>query len=159
MRWMATGAAMLLLAGCNEISTGSDGPDGNEAQMVEEMAQLVNEHRQARGGPALIWLQPASDAAQGHSADMARRDYFDHVSPEGQEPWDRLEARGVGFSMMAENIAYTPRRSARETLQQWIGSRGHRENLENCGYTHHGIGLQDAYWPHVFVTPLAAGNE
>ncbi len=125
-------------------------------QMVQEMVRLVNAHRASRGCPALVWLQPAADAAQAHSADMDRRGYFDHRSPEGQQPAQRLEARGVAWRMVAENIAWTPERGARETLQGWIESRGHRANLENCGYTHHGIGLQNAYWTHVFVTPAPA---
>jgi uncharacterized protein YkwD len=132
---------------------GSSAASGPAA--VQEMARLVNEHRQARGCGPLAWLQPAADAAQGHSADMARRNYFDHVSPEGQRPWDRLVARGVSYRSMAENIAWTPEQGARQTLQGWIESPGHRHNLENCAYTHHGIGLQNAYWTHVFVTPAA----
>lgn len=167
MRWMTTGAALLLLAACMEAvpagrapSSGAGGGStggtmGDGAQMVQEMAGLVNAHRAARGCAPLVWLQPAADAAQAHSADMARRDYFDHRSPEGQETAGRLEARGVGWRMVAENIARTPQRGARETLQGWIASPGHRRNLENCGYTHHGIGLRDAYWTHVFVTPAA----
>jgi uncharacterized protein YkwD len=167
MRWMTTGAALLLLAACMETVPAGRAPSGaarrpaggptggavNGAQMVQEMARLVNAHRAARGCPALVWLQPAADAAQAHSADMVRRGYFDHTSPDGQGPADRLSARGVGWRMVAENIAWTPERGARETLQGWIESRGHRQNLENCAYTHHGIGLHDAHWTHVFVTP------
>lgn len=123
---------------------------------IGEMARLVNARRQARGCPALVWLQPAAEAAQAHSADMARRGYFDHTSPEGRQPWDRLTERGVSYRTVAENIAWTPEQGARQTLAGWIASPGHRANLENCAYTHHGIGLQSAYWTHVFVTPAAA---
>ncbi|HLM68573.1 MAG TPA: CAP domain-containing protein, partial [Longimicrobium sp.] len=73
----------------------------------------------------------------------------------GQQPAQRLTARGVSWRMVAENIAWTPEQDARQTLQGWINSPGHRQNLENCAYTHHGIGLRDAYWTHVFVTPAA----
>jgi uncharacterized protein YkwD len=173
MRWMTMGAAALVLAACMEVPIGR-APEGGTAggsaaarpaagaadgaASVEEMARLVNAHRRARGCPALAWLQPAADAAQAHSADMARRNYFDHVTPEGQQPWDRLTARGVRYRLMAENIAWTPEQSARQTLQGWINSPGHRQNLENCAYTHHGIGLRNAYWTHVFVTPMPAGR-
>jgi uncharacterized protein YkwD len=181
MRWISAVAAALVLAACVETapvwrvptSGGSGGSAGGSSgasaggpavaasgpAAVQEMAQLVNEHRRARGCGALVWLQPAADAAQGHSADMARRNYFDHVSPEGQRPWDRLVARGVSYRSMAENIAWTPEQSARQTLQGWIESAGHRQNLENCAYTHHGIGLQSAYWTHVFVTPAPAPRQ
>ena len=135
---------------------GGSAGGGGRADVVAEMARLVNAHRASRGCPALVWLQPAADAAEAHSADMARRGYFDHVSPDGQRPWDRLAARGVRYRLVAENIAYTPGQDARATLAGWLNSRGHRENLENCAYTHHGIGLESARWTHVFVTPVAA---
>ena len=161
---MTGAAAALLLAACVETvppgraSGGSAGRTGDAVSgpaMVQEMARLVNAHRQARGCAALAWLQPAAAAAQAHSADMARRRYFDHASPEGQQPAQRLTARGVSWRMVAENIAWTPEQSARQTLRGWLNSSGHRRNLDNCGYTHHGIGLQNAYWTHVFVTPAA----
>lgn len=174
MRWISAAAAALLLAACMETVPVGRAPAGGTARpaggtagtgggtvgggsgSVAEMARLVNAHRQARGCPALEWLQGAADAAQAHSADMARRGYFDHVSPDGRQPWDRLAARGVGYRMVAENIAWTPEQSARQTLQGWINSPGHRANLENCAYTHHGIGMENAYWTHVFVTPAPA---
>lgn len=169
MRWMTT-SAVLLLAACMQAAPaerapaggGSPAPPasgpavaaGSDAALVQEMARLVNAHRQARGCPALTWLPIAGDAAQAHSADMARRGYFDHESPEGRQPYERLAERGLSYRMVAENIAFTPQRTAEQTLQGWIASSGHRRNLENCAYTHHGIGVRNAYWTHVFVTPL-----
>lgn len=171
MQWMMTGAAALLLAACmGTVPLGrapADGPAGGgataspeaPADAAREMARLVNAHRQSRGCAPLAWLQPAANAAQAHSEDMARRGYFDHVSPDGRQPWDRLAAHGVSYRRVAENIAWTPRQSARETLRGWLDSPGHRANLDNCAYTHHGIGLQNAYWTHVFVTPATPPRE
>lgn len=164
MRWITACAAALLLAACLETvpagrapsngpAGGSPAPPESGPQAAREMARLVNAHRQSRGCAPLAWLQPAANAAQAHSEDMARRGYFDHVSPDGGQPWDRLAAHGVRYRRVAENIAWTPRQSAGETLRGWLGSPGHRANLDNCAYTHHGIGLQNAYWTHVFVTP------
>ena len=50
----------------------------------------------------------------------------------------------------AENIA-TGQASGREVYDGWVRSRGHRTNLENCAYTHHGIGLYQNRWTHVFA--------
>jgi uncharacterized protein YkwD len=167
MRWIAAGTVLAGLAACAQLApaggtaagsgAGASGGGGSSvrAPTVQEMAQLVNAHRRARGCPELQWLEPAARAAQAHSTDMARHGYFDHASPDGRQPWDRLAAAGGTYRAIAENIAYTPERSARQTLQGWIESPGHRRNLENCAYTHHGIGLQDARWTHLFVTPPA----
>ena len=177
MRWTFAAAAAALLASCITIqmppspppSGGSappppsgqaappvapaSAPAGGDRRLIEQMAGLANEHRRAAGCPALVWMQTVANAAQGHSDDMARRDYFNHESPEGQGPGDRLRAHGVGFRAMGENIALHPG-APREVLAQWLSSPGHRRNLEQCTYTHHGIGLRNGLWTHLFITPL-----
>lgn len=154
-------AAAALLAACGTVAIGSGLPAGTEpspsaptggASPVADMAALANRHRAIAGCPALAWLDGAARAAQAHSDDMARRRYFDHVSPEGVGFAERLAREGVRLRMGAENIAMNPGAPA-AVLAGWVGSPGHRRNLENCAYTHHGIGVRGAYWTHVFVTP------
>jgi uncharacterized protein YkwD len=124
-----------------------------EQSQIQQMEQLVNQHRASAGCPPLQPLAGATRAAQLHSEDMARRGYFDHTSPDGKRLRDRLAAQRIEFRMIAENLAHTPGAAPGRTLRGWIESPGHRRNLENCDYTHHGIGLRDALWTHVFVTP------
>ena len=166
-------AAPLLLAACMAGPIGTPAPGGPGwpggggtprpgstgqapapgGSQVSQMEDIVNRHRASVGCPALVSLPGAARAAQLHSEDMARHDYFDHTSPDGRQPWDRLAAQNVAYRMVAENIAHTPGAPAAETLRGWINSPGHRRNLENCAYTHHGIGVSNARWTHVFVTP------
>jgi uncharacterized protein YkwD len=176
MRWIVAGAAAALAAGCITIqvpppappagSGGSSGSNGSPVEApvtvsgpgsgrraVEEMVALVNAHRRARSCPELVWMQTVANAAQSHSDDMARREYFDHRSPEGAGPTDRLRAHGVAYRAMGENIAQHPG-TARDVMNGWLGSPAHRQNLERCTYTHHGIGLREGYWTHLFITPL-----
>lgn len=128
-------------------------PSGSGRRLVEQMVELVNEHRRSVRCPELVWMQAVANTAQGHSDDMARRNYFNHESPEGQGPGDRLRAQGVTFRSMGENIALHPG-SPRDVLTQWLASPGHRRNLDQCSYTHHGIGVRDGLWTHLFITPL-----
>jgi uncharacterized protein YkwD len=171
MRWIVAGAAAALAASCITIQVPPPAPPaggsstspteapvsvsgpGSGRRAIDEMAALVNAHRRAKGCPELVWMQGVADAAQAHSDDMARRNYFDHRSPEGRGPTDRLTAQGVGYRSMAENIAQHPG-TPRDVLNGWLGSPGHRGNLERCSLTHHGIGLRDGYWTHLFVTPM-----
>lgn len=174
MRWIVAGAAAALAAGCITIQMppaappagtngGSSGAPaevpvtvtgpGSGRRAVEEMVDLVNAHRRSVNCPPLVWMQTVANAAQGHADDMARRGYFDHNSPEGHGPVDRLRAHGVSYRAMGENIAQHPG-GPRDVLNGWLASPGHRQNLERCGYTHHGIGLREGYWTHLLVTPL-----
>ncbi|HET7231018.1 MAG TPA: CAP domain-containing protein [Longimicrobium sp.] len=155
--------AALLLAGCVGVmpvpagsasNSGSGG--GGEMTMrgeTEEVARLVNEHRARIGCRALAWDGAAARAAQAHSDDMARRNYFSHTSPDGGTMVERLRAQGASYRMIAENIAMG-QPTAREVVRGWLNSPGHRQNIENCGYTRHGVGLRAGRWTHVFYTPL-----
>jgi uncharacterized protein YkwD len=127
-------------------------PPPAAADRVAEMTALVNRHRAAAGCPALVWNEGAAHAAAAHSDDMARRGYFSHTSPEGQTFAQRLAGQGVRLRMGAENIALDPGTPA-EVLGGWVRSPGHRRNLEECEYTHHGIGERAGRWTHVFFTP------
>lgn len=89
--------------------------------------------------------------AQAHSQDMADRGYFSHTNPEGQSPFDRLRAAGIDFSSAGENIASGPT-TAQAVFDLWMGSSGHRANIERCAYTHHGVGLSSRLWTHLFLT-------
>ena len=157
MRPMLAAAAVALTAACAAAvgvpATAGDGMGpAPSASSVQRMAARVNEYRRSVGCAPLAWMDGAAAAAQAHSDDMARRDYFGHVSPEGAGPVERLRAAGAAFRMIAENIALNPG-APREVLAGWTRSPGHDGNLRNCGYTHHGIGERSGRWTHVFVTP------
>jgi uncharacterized protein YkwD len=79
-------------------------------------------------------------AARGHSKDMATRNYFDHTSPEGKGPKDRIMAAGwlnAGYS--GENIA-AGNGTASATVQQWMKSPGHCENIMDKDFKVLGVG-------------------
>jgi uncharacterized protein YkwD len=83
---------------------------------------------------------------------MVRRGFFSHTNPDGDSPEDRLESAGVQWSRWAENIA-AGQPTGEAVLDGWLGSPGHRANLENCLLTEHGVGLVDRHWTHVFMSP------
>ncbi len=66
-------------------------------------------------------------AARAHSLDMAQRDFFDHVNPDGLDPTDRAEAQGY-TGTAGENIAagYV---NVDEAHAAWLVSLGHRRNV------------------------------
>lgn len=117
---------------------------------VRELVRLVNAHRARMGCPTLAWHPRLATVAQRHSEDMAMRRFFAHVNPEGAGPFDRIRDAFIDYHAAGENIA-DGHGTAREVLAAWLGSRRHRANLENCVYTHHGIGLERGRWTHVFV--------
>jgi uncharacterized protein YkwD len=51
--------------------------------------------------PKLRWNAALQAAASGHSRDMARRNYFDHRSPEGRTVSERTSATHYKFRLWA----------------------------------------------------------
>ena len=125
-------------------------PDAEVAAFVD----LVNDHRGSIGATALIWDDRVAQVALAHSQDMATRGFFSHTNPDGLSPFDRLSAAGISYTTAGENIAYGFS-SATSVYQAWMGSSGHRANIENPAYTHHGVGRYGTYWTHLFITPTS----
>ncbi|MEJ2482035.1 MAG: CAP domain-containing protein [Gemmatimonadota bacterium] len=131
--------------------------DGKAGPELAVVAELVNRHRQRVGCDALVWNQRIAAVAAAHSRDMAIRGYYDHVDPDGEGLQHRLTRGGIGWNGIAgENLAIGTV-DGRTVYALWIDSPPHRANIENCAFTHHGIGLEDGLWTHVFVqNPLGA---
>lgn len=141
-------AGVVAVAACGESAL--FGPEISAE--VEEFLTLVNEHRASVGCPPLVWSPAVAAVAQAHSEDMVERGYFAHTNPDGASPFDRLRSAGIDYSQAAENIAWGYP-TAQAVLDGWLGSPGHRANLERCSLTQHGVGLAETHWTHLFVTP------
>ncbi len=92
----------LLLSGCVVIGPVTpSAPEDHEVAPppLDALDRLVhdetNRARRRRDRGAVAWSDTLAQIARLHSADMARRAYFDHVSPEGRTPHDRGNTRGV----------------------------------------------------------------
>jgi len=90
--------------------------------------ELANAVRAQRGLDPFAWDDRVAEAARKHSEDMAARGFFDHVNPDGDMPWDRLEAAGIPFRAAGENIA-AGQTDAIEAHHAWMNSEGHRNNI------------------------------
>ena len=96
--------------------------------MLGEVVDRTNAERARHGLRALTVDQRLAAAAQAHSADMVRRGFFAHESPDGRQVWDRAVAAGYAYRKVAENIA-AGQRTAEEVVRGWMDSPGHRANI------------------------------
>jgi uncharacterized protein YkwD len=127
-------------------SPSTKGLSGAAAQVLS----LTNAQRATAGCKALTANAKLTKAAQDHSVDMARNNYFDHNSQNGKTPFDRMTADGYNFQAAAENIAEGQSTPA-AVMSAWMNSAGHKANILNCTYTDIGIGYAvssagTAYW-------------
>jgi uncharacterized protein YkwD len=89
--------------------------------------------RPMSAAPPLQWSEELYTAAFGHSSDMARRNYFEHRSPEGKEVSDRVSAARYKWRSVGENLAGGDR-SIAEAVQGWLESPDHCEALMDPRY-------------------------
>src|SRR5262249_41910326 len=107
-------AAMLLACGlaaplAEHASIAGTSPKSKHAEEmpaeVKDLFQRVNRHRHAIGCHALEWDRRLARLALKQSEDMARRHYFDHVNPDGLDPFQRMDHAGLRYHAAAENLA------------------------------------------------------
>jgi uncharacterized protein YkwD len=109
---------------------------------------LINEERAKHGESPLRLNQQLEHAAQGHSEEMVGRDYFEHISPTGSTPLDRIRATGYveshrdGYSV-GENIAWGTLQLAtpKAIVDSWIASPGHLANILDTEYRETAVGV------------------
>jgi uncharacterized protein YkwD len=137
--------------------------------LERDIHSCVNDARSQHGLSLLSLEQSLCCVARGHSQDMAKRHFFNHRNPDGQDPTAR--GRAVGYPVrrthghfytegLAENIYMTSlyrsavvcgantrydwfgqEEIARATVQGWMHSPGHRKNILTATFDREGIGV------------------
>lgn len=108
-----------------------------ESQMIE----LVNEERQKQGVKKLTYRSELLEVGRSHSADMFKRGYFSHYSPEGKSVADRADEKNISYLVIGENLAYAP--NLELAHKGLMDSPGHRANILSPDYNHIAIGIMD----------------
>lgn len=113
-------------------------PGGRESAVERQVLARVNKER-AKVGCSPVTADPKlGQLAQDFSDDMSLRGFFDHVSPDGDSPWDRAQSAGI-LDLGGENIA-RGQMTSQAVMDSWMDSSGHRANILNCSYKTMGVG-------------------
>lgn len=139
--------------------------------LEQKIHDLINVQRQENSKAVLSFDPELTAIALSHSQDMANRHYFSHYTPEGSDPTARGLSvgyhchkdlpNGYHVDSLAENIfqnnlyrtfymtdgvityyAWNDMDAlASTTVQGWMQSPGHRENILTDNYASEGIGV------------------
>ena len=89
-------------------------------------------------------------AARAFAEYLAKTGKFAHEA-DGREPQQRAEAQGYRYCLVAENLAtnldsrgFESRQLAREAVEGWKASPGHRANMLQAGVTEIGVAVARA---------------
>ncbi|MEM7031740.1 MAG: CAP domain-containing protein [Chloroflexota bacterium] len=116
------------------------------ASMESDMLDEVNVQREGRQMHFLIFDSELREVARGHARDMAERNFFDHVTPEGITLRDRLRTAGIVKNWVGENIqvnTHPPDQAAEEAMRWFLGSEPHMNNILAEPFTRLGVGVAE----------------
>ena len=110
------------------------------------MLQEINQLRADVGLRMLTIDFNLSKVARKHSINMAERDFFGHLDPDGFDANNRVRKAGMNC-VVGENVGVyrTNNRSIHrvvfDLMDSFYKSESHRENILNPDFTHIGIGF------------------
>jgi uncharacterized protein YkwD len=153
-------------------------PGALEARVHE----LINVQRQQNGLSSLDYDPFLADIARGHSWDMVSRNFFEHVNPDGLNPRARGDTAGYPcirvmgttiYEGIAENLFQGNRYSgyytnaggaitsydwdtleniSQVTVNGWMNSPGHRQNILTPHFSYEGIGVAFSPDDKIYIT-------
>jgi uncharacterized protein YkwD len=157
---VATTAGAAIVGNCAPESSWP----GTNSSYAAQVLQLVNNHRASIGRAPLTTSPSLTSAAVWKARHMASYRYMSHndPAPPFSRSWlDRVHTCGYPMSAgAAENIAYGYR-TPTEVVNAWLGSPGHRANIESASYKAIGIGAAGTtttYWAQNFGTSTAGSS-
>ncbi len=112
-----------------------------EQSLPFDSRQVISDTNKVRAdaGLAPVSANSALDLAASEKLnDMLANSYFAHVSPQGITPWSWFTKAGYKYSYAGENLALGFS-DPNSTVQAWMNSPSHRENLLNKNYTEIGV--------------------
>lgn len=156
-------------------------PSIDTTQLELDIHSLINTQRQNNGLQPLQFDTRLQTIARAHSKDMANNGFFSHVNLVGQDPTARAAAVGYTCHKdfgsyytngIAENIFqnnlynqvwYTDgiptsydwndmNSLASSTVEGWMNSPGHRENILTPTYDREGLGVAISSDDKVYIT-------
>ncbi len=151
--------AGIAAAQTGDCTPGASWPADN-ASLASQVIDLINQHRASLGEGQLATSSALNASAVWKARHMAEFNYFDHddagpptTTTPARSAADRVATCGY-TSSWGENIAYGfP--DAASVVTGWLGSPGHKANIENAAYVVTGVGVATSssgaiYWVQDF---------
>jgi len=143
--------------------------DSGTKPFRQEVLKLTNNYRATgrycgstwyAASKPLTWDTMLKRAANGHSRDMAKNNFFSHTGSDGSSMGERISEAGYHWSAAGENIAagYS---TVASVMDGWIKSPGHCANIMSSRYKDIGVACvpsdtadYSSYWTMDLAAPL-----
>ena len=123
----------------------------NEA-FENEVIKLVNAERTKRGLSKLSTNSKMAAASDKRAKEISTK--LSHTRPNGKSCFTVFAEYGIKTGYAGENIAYNYSSAAKDVVNMWMNSKGHKDNILSSKYKTIGVGLyvKDGryYWVQLF---------
>ena len=145
----------ILLISCDK---NDDNDNISKKVNQKKLLELVNNYRKKGcncGGQYMsptepvVWNDLLEFAAQKHSNDMDKNNFFSHTSSNGKNPGDRISEAGYKWKTYGENIA-KGRKTENDAITGWMNSADHCKNIMNPNFREMGVAASGNYWTQIF---------
>lgn len=106
------------------------------------LLQSVNDERRRDGDRELVYDTKLAAAALAKGQHMFAEQYWAHNSPTGVTPWKWIQDQGYAYTYAGENLAKNFL-SAESTVDAWMASPSHRDNMLRDYYRDAGFAVVD----------------
>ena len=154
-------------------------PKVEATDLAKRIHEQINKNRKKHGLQSLAWNDALSRIAAKHSRDMANRNFLNHNTPEGKTFSDRYRQSGFSCEILvgnkihagAENLALSrlynsttrengityyhwnsPEEIALRTVDGWMDSPSHRENILTPHWRQEGVGIEIGPGNKIYIT-------
>lgn len=128
----------------------------SDGSIQSEMADSLNNYRESLGIARLQSSDLLDKAANKYACRMATNNFFGHIQPNGDGPFERVDAMWMDFDPIGENILYAP--TARFNGTPWENSLAlrktsaeHNSNMTQASWNEAGFGYCSWYRVQIFV--------
>src|SRR5262249_34213086 len=114
----------------------------SQAGAEDAVIAAMNRERAAYGLRPLRLNTRLALAAGDRMSDLFTKHYFNHVAPDGTQPFVWAERRGYDYSVIRENLA-AGYRDPTAVVDGWMHSPDHRANILGRDFDEVGVAVAD----------------
>lgn len=130
--------------------------------LEQALFDATNITRAQNGVASLSYDENLAIAARNHAAEMAQLNYLSHTSPRAatRSLFDRVARAGSPALSVNENLAQIGNNGdvVDKSIQGWLDSPGHRQNMLDPEHTHLGVALAEDATGHVYTVQVFASQ-
>ncbi|RDU24822.1 CAP domain-containing protein [Anaerosacchariphilus polymeriproducens] len=122
---------------------------------IHDVLKYTNQYRVKNGKAKLKLNSNLTYIASYRSLEMAKTNDLSHTRPNGTTVGSLVRANNIDYRILGENIACY-QFTAKEVVNDWYQSTGHRENMLSDSYSKIGVGIAKTkdgyyYWTQIFT--------